>query len=252
MLIRRKQQFHLGIALLVVGLAFLLFPPYGAYCEGDQANNYYCAAYEISMSFGSFVEAHAGAFTALATVAIAYYTFVLKQSTEKNAQALVNAENAFPFVLIAENNVAKIVSSYGRYDKSPTMWGQKIDRPSVAYFLKNYGRTSILLQRISNQIIVAPAFPERPDFSIRVPMPEELIVGPDRPSETLICTMEDKFTVGDAVRFQQQEVAIWFYGYIVFMDAFDERRQIEYRFRYGRGDGGFRLQHYRSAPYTDK
>jgi hypothetical protein len=83
MLIRRKRLLWFAAGLLVVGAAFLVLPPYSAYCEGDNANNDYCAAYELTVVIVAFVEAHSGSFTALATVAIAWFTLTLKVSTDK-------------------------------------------------------------------------------------------------------------------------------------------------------------------------
>jgi len=81
MLIRRNLLFWLAVSLLAVGIAFLILQPYEEYCESDYANNYYCAAYEVTMALSAFVDVHSGAFTALATVAIAAFTFTLWWST---------------------------------------------------------------------------------------------------------------------------------------------------------------------------
>ena len=83
MLIRRKRLFWFGAGLFVVGFAFLIFPPYSAYCEGHHANDYYCYAYKLAVTLSALVEAHSGAFTALATIAIAWFTLTLKRSTDK-------------------------------------------------------------------------------------------------------------------------------------------------------------------------
>jgi hypothetical protein len=83
MLIWRKRLFPVAVAILVLGAAFLILPPYAAYCEGENTKNYYCSAYELTVTLSAFVEAHNGAFTALATIAIAGFTLTLKWSTDK-------------------------------------------------------------------------------------------------------------------------------------------------------------------------
>ncbi len=83
MLIRRKRLFWFGAGLLAVGLTFLILPPYSAYCEEDHTNNYYCSIYELAVALSAFVETYSGAFTALATIAIAWFTLTLKRSTDK-------------------------------------------------------------------------------------------------------------------------------------------------------------------------
>jgi hypothetical protein len=83
MLIRRKRLFWFGITLLVVGIASLVLPPYGGYCESNLANKYYCAAYEMMVALFAFVDAHNGAVTAIATIFIGLFTYTLKRSTDK-------------------------------------------------------------------------------------------------------------------------------------------------------------------------
>jgi hypothetical protein len=79
----RKLWFWFAAALAVVGVAFLLLPPYGEYCEGNDANDYYCAAYSIAVALGGIIEAHSVVITALATVFIGLFTYTLKKSTDK-------------------------------------------------------------------------------------------------------------------------------------------------------------------------
>jgi hypothetical protein len=158
-----------------------------------------------------------------------------------NTEALINAENAYMFVAVTHETASKVVSTFGRWDKSESMFADEVETPSVAYSMKNFGRTPALLKEISNQLIIAPIFPQPASHTIREQMPEDLIVSPGEPSSTLVCSMEETFTVGDAVKFQQRETIFWFYGYFKFDDAFGRERQLDFRFRYARGDGGFRL-----------
>jgi hypothetical protein len=82
-LVRRKRLLWIGVGIAVVGIAFLVFPPYGAYCESNHANNYYCAAYEVTVALGAFVDSHNGAVTAIATIFIGLFTYTLKRATDK-------------------------------------------------------------------------------------------------------------------------------------------------------------------------
>jgi hypothetical protein len=86
MLMRHGRLFRLGAALAVIGLSFVVLPPYRTYCEGDQANNYYCAAYEVIVALGSWVDLHSGAVTAIATVVIGAFTIVLARVTNRQAR----------------------------------------------------------------------------------------------------------------------------------------------------------------------
>jgi hypothetical protein len=81
--IHRKRLFWFGVALLVVGGGFLFSPPYAAYCESHQADNYYCATYKIVVALVQGAQIYSGFITALATIAIAWFTLTLKGSTDK-------------------------------------------------------------------------------------------------------------------------------------------------------------------------
>lgn len=102
------RWFRFGLFLLFVGAAFVLVPPYEQYCERDYANQKYCAGYEISVAVGRVIEAHNILITALATVAIAAFTFTLWRSTRDlweatrdqaalTRDALFHTERAFVF-----------------------------------------------------------------------------------------------------------------------------------------------------------
>lgn len=77
MLIPRNPLFSVAIALFVVGSAFLILPPYRAYCESNYANEYYCAAYESIWTVGTIIQQYNGAITALATIFIGAFTMTI-------------------------------------------------------------------------------------------------------------------------------------------------------------------------------
>jgi hypothetical protein len=78
-----------GIVLLVAGAwALGWIPPHAEYCEQNpQTQHKECATYHIALiavwQIGKFLNAIAVALTALATVAIGYFTYTLKASTDK-------------------------------------------------------------------------------------------------------------------------------------------------------------------------
>jgi hypothetical protein len=93
MLIRHKRLFWFGVAFLAVGIAFLVFPPYSAYCESDYSHHKYCAAYEMMISFSAALDAHNGAITSLATIVISAFTATLWWSTHKLWKSQREIEN---------------------------------------------------------------------------------------------------------------------------------------------------------------
>jgi hypothetical protein len=283
MLIRRRQQFWVSVALLFLGAAILLFPSYAQYCEGNYPGQYICAAYDITVSLGYFVEAHNGAFTAVASIAIAAFTYTLYAATtglveaariqasdmkrsvmaaedaakaadkstdagRRNIDAFMSAEKAHLFIEIKGETIAKLVSTYGRWDKSEGMFADEVDTPSVAYFFMNIGKTAAILKEISNQLTFQAAFPKVADYIIREAMPDQRVVMPGASSMIMTCLMQDTFTVGKCVDFQKRKSAFWFYGYVKFDDVFGREHEWRYRFSYKRGYGGLRLDYFREFP----
>jgi hypothetical protein len=81
MLNSRNAWFRVAYVLLVIGIAFLVIPPYKQYCENQYASQYYCATYEVTTFLGTFLDAHGAAINTLATIFIAAFTATLWVST---------------------------------------------------------------------------------------------------------------------------------------------------------------------------
>jgi hypothetical protein len=79
----RTRLLKIAAIILAIALASLIFPPYRDYCNANDANKYYCSVYEIFATLFAFVELHNGAFTVIATIAIAWFTLSLRESTDK-------------------------------------------------------------------------------------------------------------------------------------------------------------------------
>jgi hypothetical protein len=169
-------------------------------------------------------------------------------AASRNANAFMKAERGYLFIKINTETVAKIVSTYGRWDKSLSMFKDEVDTPSVAYSFKNFGRTAAVLKEFSNHLVFQPDFPSVAEYRIRDSVPDELVVEPGKTSAILGCLMEGTFTVGKCVAFQERKAAFWFYGYVKFDDSFGREHEWRWRFRYQRGDGRFRLVYYREFP----
>jgi len=70
---------------------------------------------------------------------------VAKQSTDASKDdinAVMRAEKATLFIKIKSDTIAKIVGTYGRWDKSDAMFGDEVETPGVAYFFGNYSPLS--------------------------------------------------------------------------------------------------------------
>jgi hypothetical protein len=79
----KNRWFQFGAILFVIGVALLALPSYRNYCNTNDANDYYCATYEVVATLFSFIESYVGALTVAATIAIAWFTLSLRESTDK-------------------------------------------------------------------------------------------------------------------------------------------------------------------------
>ena len=251
-----------GFVLLALGI-LMLSPLKTEVCDKATTDAQHdCPAYHIVLvavwKIGEIINDSVFV-TALATIAIAAFTYTLKKSTDKlfsaakesadaaklSAEALISAEQAHLFITIQKESVGKLVSMHGRYNKSDSMFYAEVDSPGLVYFFYNFGRTGAILTELSDQIIVAPTCMQPPTYTVRATMPDDLVIEQGKPSASLGCVMAETFTVGKCVAFQNRETAVWFYGYAKLKDAFGRLRQYEYRFCYRRGYGGFRLEYFR-------
>jgi hypothetical protein len=128
------------------GLTFLILLPYGAHCESDNADNYYCAAYKIAVAIGTFVDTHNGAFTALSTLAVAAFTFTLWRSTKGMLAATNNSINLARDEFISTNRPKLIVR---QFQIDPITPGNPI---TIHFAMVNIGSTEARPQLLGCQI----------------------------------------------------------------------------------------------------
>jgi hypothetical protein len=171
-------------------------------------------------------------------------------AAKRSADAFMSAEKAHLFIDIKQETAGKIVATAGRWDKSESMFESEVDRPAVAYFFTNIGRSSAILKELSENFVFESLDPE-PDltwYALREQPVEQIVVMPGQPSSTFICPLKGTMTVGKCVDFQKRKAGFWLYGYVKFDDVFGRQHEWRYRFRYQRGDGGFRLEYFREFP----
>ena len=279
---RRERWFWIlvGAALLIGFLA--LIPFNGEVCEkADNAGHKECASHGlpiyIAFKVQAFLDFIGVAITALATIAIAWFTLTLKRSTDKlwdagerqlklatktsaaessdmkasiavakkgaeaalkSADALISAERAHLFVSVVDNNIPDIVGPAQRYIADSNL-EKELDTPGVGYSFKNFGKTHATIKEVGAQLVLTPT-----PMLDGQPHPEtvrEPIVGPHSLTEKFGCILLDTFTVSGAMDFKQRKSMFWLDGYIVFEDAFGVSRRYQFTLRYRSGENGFRL-----------
>jgi hypothetical protein len=160
--IRRKGLFWLSIAMLFVGASLGLIQPYANYCESNYANQYYCAAYEMMMSFGTFVDAHNGAITAIATAFIGLFTFTIWHVNNSQLAHAHQVERAYlSGGGVLEIEIVKPAIPPGGLN----LPSRKI--PLFELHINNHGKTPGRLLEIGFNACEDNAIPEIPDYQWR-------------------------------------------------------------------------------------
>jgi hypothetical protein len=136
--------------LLAAGVALLALPPYAEYCESRQSHQYYCAAYEVALAVGAFVESHNGAITALASAVVAMFTWTLWNSSEKMWLATKRSADIAFKTLHAANQPVLLLTEVDIQEPSEN---QKATR--IVFSLQNSGNGVADIKKLSIEIRVA-------------------------------------------------------------------------------------------------
>jgi hypothetical protein len=67
----------------------------------------------------------------------------------------------------ATETVAKIVSTYGGWDKSDGMFADQVETPAMGYFFTNIGRTAAIMKELSNRLVFQSIIPTVAEYTIK-------------------------------------------------------------------------------------
>jgi hypothetical protein len=228
MLNNRNLWFRTALILFVVGTAFLLIPPYKEYCDNYAADEKYCAAYEMTVAFGSFFDAHNGAVSAIATIFIAAFTWTVRQSTDKlwraTQRSATIAERALkeleaPFISIKITDTG-ITRTYGETGHVFT---------NISFCIPNHGRTPArILELVDKFALIGIGEgnpPEvRTDAATRNTMPYGVIAPPNGESQPFTNNLY-AFMIRNDLAIDPLPLTtkrIFFYGFVRYATIFDE------------------------------
>jgi hypothetical protein len=214
-----------------------------------------CATFsEGVIRFATFLWecADPNAITAIAAIVIAIFTWTLWRSSEKawganqvaaeaakrSADALMIAEQAHLLAVFGVSNIAHVLSDLAAYVPSAdeTAAPPK-ERVFVQYTFKNYGRTPAILKEISQELAHWNRLPEELKYFAVPAMPKELAIGAGSSTESLQCTLALPLTVEAATSISRGDSYLWFYGHVVYEDAFGREREHRFLYRYRIGPG---------------
>jgi hypothetical protein len=222
---------------------------------GSGAGGQTCATFsEGVIRFVAFLWAHAdpNAITAVAAIIIAIFTWTLWRSSEKSwsanqvaaeaakrsADALMIAEQAHLLAVFGVSNIAHVLSDLAAYVPSADEnAAPPKERVFVQYSLKNYGRTPAILKEISHELVHWNKLPEELKYFAVPAMPKELAIGAGGGTESLQCTLALPLTVEAATSIGRGDTFLWFYGHVVYEDAFGREREHRFLYRYRIGPG---------------
>lgn len=171
--------------------------------------------------------------TALATIAIAWFTWTLRRSTEKmwvetrkaanaakdSADAAVATERARFYVIIRHNFIACIddaqhFTGTAEQEEAPLSAGS-IPYANISF--KNYGRTPGIVFEIGSGIVFSEKVPE-PVFEVKA-IGENMIAAGDT-TDGFGEVISDQMTIRKAKELISGRANIWIYGYMNYEDVF--------------------------------
>jgi hypothetical protein len=228
MLKHRKLLGAFLILSLLVLVAILWTGPYCNYYYGDHTKNEYCAAYEGVRLIGAIIQRYSGAITAIATFAIALFTWTLWRSSEKMWIATQKA------LRHAEETAERQLRAYVHISRAAI----KFEPPEIPEWhleIKNFGQTPAynvrqwthiwITERPLKEVLPTPGSDFQMSSSVLPPGNHEIMIwkkDPPIPAASLSL-------IGTAVG------TVYIYGEIKYTDAFKKQRFTRYRLFYGDG-----------------
>jgi hypothetical protein len=226
---RKKKVLFWVAVLLLIGGASLGFPPYHYYCENNQANYYYCAANKVLVALGDLIDEHDGAITALATIAIAWFTWTLRESSEKMWDV---ANRTLEMTKV--DMVADMVFQQGKIkDTSFT--------PVASVSFINTGRSRATDVTMWMSIGARKLPVQDSDFPNRKPaVMSRAEVGPQR-NTTVDVSFSKSLSADELTEFREGRAALFVWGEIEYGTIFDQARiRNSFRLAIGGPYGEFR------------
>jgi hypothetical protein len=159
-------RFRLALTLFLVGLACLLVPSYKEQCESYHAGREYCAAYDMAATVGHVIKANDAVITALATAAIAIFTWTIWRVNRNELAHSHQVERAY-----ISGGGAPEMRAEGRPMGSLTT-GKIIHIPvptgRFTVHINNQGKTAGEIFEIAVEFCNAGAVPAKPVYNNRI------------------------------------------------------------------------------------
>jgi hypothetical protein len=275
---RREKLFWLCAGAALIVLVFSLVPTHYDICDAaEKSKEERCTPYQVvpfvSIKVAQILDKAGGIITALATIAIALFTFTLKRATDKLWDAgerqleLLTTTNAAQSRDMRESiRVGKTAADAAalsaraavalelpviRVEPGRFVWGKSSegDQPETEYFdiqwfdLANLGRTNAYPIEIRWGWFVGDKLPDTPIYVFRKPFDIDAILKPEVSGEIQVRS-EMLLTPGDAWKILRNNTKLWLYCSLTYDYFMQTRHDAGFCWlRYETfGKGGFRLE----------
>jgi hypothetical protein len=126
---------------------------YREYCEGNCANEYYCAGYKFVWTLGRTVQRYNGAITAFATAIIGAFTIVLAYVTNRQAKLTRESIDLAREELVSTHRPKIVVYGLGFVGDSPNADSDSEEPIRVSFRFVNSGDTPAKITMIGTKLI---------------------------------------------------------------------------------------------------
>jgi len=234
--VNENKRFLLVGTLIV--LTLLAIPHYVDYCEANKAPNEYCTPYEIIAPLGHFLHRIEGALTALATLAIAWFTLSLRESTDALYDAGEKQRR------LSEDTARRQLRAYVGIDG---LEFELVGEAFVVLYIKNYAQTPSHDVTSYANVIGVPIvgggnyakIPDRFDFADHLPkgieeerrrVVSKFILQPGQRHGSRV-PLTDAESVRN-VEAKRTQNTIYVYGHIDYTDIYDRRWRHDFCFQW--------------------
>jgi hypothetical protein len=161
-------------------------------------------------------------------------TKVAADAAKLNALAVINAERAHLYVIVKQHNVSDLISAAGGTRFSEAIAKDRMNPPTLAYTLKNYGKTPALVEDIAHCVSISET--EGGPRTYATPERALEILGLGDETELIAVDFDERqFIAEDAKSLGDHSTMLFFYSRATFLDAFNRRHKIDSDFLYSAG-----------------
>jgi hypothetical protein len=235
---KAKKWLCSGVILFTVGVVCLILAPYADYCESAYHHEQYeCSPYEIITSILALLEKHNALIAAIATGFIAWFTWNLRQSTEKMWIETRKAANAadlsaraaviVEFPIIRTAWIGPELLAVAEFPKGEEPYcGQANDgTPTILSVVaeleyRNYGRSPAFPIGMLLGYSVVDRLPEIPNYTKKGEMSPNAILK-QRTTSKIDIHYGIELTEEDRAKIDTGAAKLWFFVRMTYLDIMD-------------------------------